>query len=573
MKLRTQEPNNSSSYEFNKNQPIAEMPNLEKTLDNIIDFLISKPSKSLKMYHSEISEANKKKLELKIKKVSFKNSTAFLLTFQDVSFLKFFQQVCENNEYKNKVLTTLSHELRTPLNGALIPLERIRNENLDIPSEMQDGLDVAYKSMVLLQNVLNDVVDFALINSNQLYLNYDELDLFKFLENIVDLFRRQAQEKGLYLHLNYENCHKVPHIMKTDFQRLSQILVSLLNNSLKNTFEGGISLEVTVVERPDEKNVITHCLKIIVEDTGVGIDEAKLKNIKNCLKTKDMVQICENLNKNQGCGLGLTISHCLALLLGPPNSNGLHVRCRSQKGTEFRFYLKANFEKSSENLTIIEEKTRDIIKTSPTYKTPTHMCKFDNSPFRESQHNRKSTQRIRKFDFDYTERSHDKRSCESERNNMEFKNFLYSHTLQTKNMLEITCDLCEVLIVDDDSFNLMALEAILSKFKLKCIRAFNGQQALDKIFERHRNFPKIQAFSMVFLDYHMPVKNGLETTKEIVNMFREDGLMEFPIIACTAFGARDLAKQWSCVGVSEFVVKPISYQKIEGLLRNFKVLK
>ena len=460
--------------------------------------------------------------------------------------------------------------MRTPLNGALIPLERIRNENLDIPSEMQDGLDVAYTSMVLLQNVLNDVVDFALINSNQLYLNYDELDLFKFLDNIVDLFRRQAQEKGLYLHLNYENCIKVHHIMKTDFQRLSQILVSLLNNSMKNTFEGGISLNINVVERPDEKNVIKNCLKIIVEDTGVGIDEAKLKNIKKCLKTKDMIQICENLNKNQGCGLGLTISHCLALLLGPPNSNGLHVRCGSQKGTD----LKANFEKSSENLTIIEEKTRDIIKTSPTYKTPTHLFKLDNSPLRDSQHHRKSTQRIRKYDFDNTDRScHDKKSCESERNTMEFKNFLYSHTLQTKNMLEITGDSCEVLIVDDDSFNLMALEAILSKFKLKCIRAFNGQQALDKIYDRHRNFPKSQAFSIAFLDYHMPIKNGLETTKEIVNMFREDGLMEFPIIACTAFGARDLVKQWSYAGVSEFIVKPVSYQKIEGLLRSFKILK
>ena len=286
-----------------------------------------------------------------------------------------------------------------------------------------------------------------------------------------------------------------------------------------------------------------------------------------------MIEICENLNKNQGCGLGLTISHCLAILLGPPNSNGLHIRCRSQKGTEFRFYLKASLEKSTENLTIIEEKTREILQSSPTHKTPTNNYKMDNSSFGDSHHNRKSTQRIRKLDFDYTERNHDKRSCESERNIMEFKNFLFSHNLQTKNMLEITGDFCDVLIVDDDSFNLMALEAILSKFKLKCVRAFNGQQALDKIVERHRNFPKSQAFSIAFLDYHMPIKNGLETTKEIVNMFREDGLMEFPIIACTAFGARDLVKQWSYVGVSEFIVKPVSYQKIEGLLRNFKILK
>ena len=78
---------------------------------------------------------------------------------------------------------------------------------------------------------------------------------------------------------------------------------------------------------------------------------------------------------------------------------------------------------------------------------------------------------------------------------------------------------------------------------------------------------------MVFLDYHMPIKNGMETTVEINKMFQEDGLIKFPIIACTAFGAKDLVEQWSHAGVSDFVIKPISFQKIEGLLRNFEVLK
>ena len=151
--------------------------------------------------------------------------------------------------------------------------------------------------------------------------------------------------------------------------------------------------------------------------------------------------------------------------------------------------------------------------------------------------------------------------------------FLQSHTIQTKKMMEISCNFCEVLIVDDDSFNLMALEVILSKYNLKSVKAFNGQQAIDKILERFNNFPKSQVFSMVFLDYHMPIKNGMETTVEINKMFQEDGLIKFPIIACTAFGAKDLVEQWSHAGVSDFVIKPISFQKIEGLLRNFEVLK
>ena len=71
----------------------------------------------------------------------------------------------------------------------------------------------------------------------------------------------------------------------------------------------------------------------------------------------------------------------------------------------------------------------------------------------------------------------------------------------------------------------------------------------------------------------MPIKNGLKATEDIIKMFREDGVIEFPIIACTAFGARDLVEKWSLVGAIDFAIKPVSFQKIEGLLRKFKVLK
>jgi len=108
--------------------------------------------------------------------------------------------------------------------------------------EIYSSVDIAYKSVCLLQNVLNDVVDFALINSNQLYLNYEEGDIHEFLKETLELFNNQAKEKGLNLQLIYDQIFKIPHNLKTDFQRLRQILVSLLNNALKNTFEGGITL-------------------------------------------------------------------------------------------------------------------------------------------------------------------------------------------------------------------------------------------------------------------------------------------------------------------------------------------
>ena len=436
-------------------------------LDKIIDMMIKHPSKTFKVYFSETSAENRKKLELKIKQISFEDSEVLLLTFQDVSYLELLQQFCDNNEYKNKVLTTLSHELRTPLNGALIPLEKLLSEKLDKPAVVYENLETAYKSTILLQNVLNDVVDFALINSNQLYLNYDEMDIYKFLEDTVELFRKQAHEKGLFMDLHM---NKIPRIWKVDYQRLGQILVSLLNNSLKNTFEGGISLHITLLERqnpPKSKfNPNKHCLKIIVEDTGVGIDPEKMENIRRCLQNKDIMQVCGSLNKAHGCGLGLIISHCLAILLGPADSNGLQVTSQVRSGTEFNFLLEAFPEREdgggeSINLSMVEEKSRDFSKSSIRFKNSSkhlgsvssmgkNSSKFIKSissigDFRNMRKEKETSKRIEETLSNLTEdiinsggMSKERgANCGSERTSAGIISFLQSHILQPRKMTEM----------------------------------------------------------------------------------------------------------------------------------------
>ena len=559
-------------------------------------------SKDLKVYYSEISAINKKKFELKIKHISFGNSNVYLISFQDVSYLEIMHQFSENNDYKNKVLTTLSNKLRTPLNGALIPLEKLLSEKLDNPLVIYDNLETAYNSLVLLQNVLNNVVDFALINSNQLYLNYEDLDFYKFLEDILELFRKQAQEKGLFIDVRFDHLRNVPRVIKTDFQRLSQILVSLLNNSMKNTFEGGISLFVNVMDKREETtkteiDLMKYCIKITVEDTGVGINEEKMKNIQKCLKSSDILEVCANLNKIDDCGLGIIISHCLALLLGPKNSSGLQVSSETKNGTEFSFNFEAFQEKEdfSDSLSMVEEKSREFskysVKTSSKHsktvsKQHSSVISTDKrcSKNSGSRHSITDFRKLRRLsnlipnddnniDSEAFSTHRDRMAWESERSTGDIINFLQLHNLQPRKMLDVFGKYSEILIVDDDSFNLLALESILSKFNLKGVRAFNGQQAIDKIREKQKNFPQSKAFSIVFLDYHMPIKNGIETTQEIIKMFREEGLIEFPVVACTAFGARDLVEKWSQAGMSDFVVKPVSFQKVEGILKKFGIIK
>ncbi len=357
-------------------------------------------------------EKSKKKYELKIKLIVYKKETVFLIIVQDVSYLDLVQELRENNDYKTKVLTTLSHELRTPLNGAITPLEKmLKEQNLQIKDlEIFKEVDIAFKSMILLQSVLNDVVDYALINSNQLCLNYEEMNFSQFLRDTIHLFTQQAFEKNIELELIFDNNKKLPKLFKTDFQRLRQILVSLLNNAMKNTFEGSIKLHVNLIkpgyetqktvnilnekestselyippkiltkslsemskkaskfkEKPffDSFKLKKYTLKLSVEDTGMGIDEKKLKNIGKCLSSRDLLDVCLNLNRNTGCGVGLTISHCLSLLLGPQDNSGLAITSQLTKGTEVVFYLEAYVEKDAEDLSIIEENKQETSKYS-----------------------------------------------------------------------------------------------------------------------------------------------------------------------------------------------------------------
>ena len=682
---------------------------------------------------------NKKKYEIKIKSIVYKTETVFLITIQDVSYLDLVRELRENNEYKTKVLTTLSHELRTPLNGAITPLEKlIQDKTLEMNPIIKDfqvfkEIHVSYKSMLLLQSVLNDVVDFALINSNQLYLNYEEMNFSMFLKDTLDLFMQQADEKNLILELIFDPSKKIPKNFKTDFQRLRQILVSLLNNALKNTFEGCIKLFIDLVENPNQlpenepkqnqiqsfqleesvipkenlpsqihsyeneelvipkkiqsfeneelvlqklnlnkssevksptkkgksptkkgksfselaskkseqyaaskpnfsSNLAKYVLHITVKDTGVGINEQKLENIRKCFASKDLLDVCANLNRKIGCGVGLTVSHCLALLLGPQDSQGLQIYSKHSEGTEVSFNLEGYLEKTSKNdsLSMIEEnnhenskystflqnstnyatryswmkktnktsnsldllvKKKELKKSETTVNIPNILIDNENELYKaESAHELKmnlsccyhknSTHLTDSDNRDYIPEFVTGHCLETHTETFHInKGIALNNNSQNDNQTTMKkkqkCHCEEVLIVDDDSFNILALESILRKFNIKSLKAFNGQQAIDIIVNKNSKGKCCEnccLFPLIFLDYHMPIKDGVETTKEIKKMVEEETIPDFPIIACTAFGAKDLVEAWALAGMSDFVVKPINFQNMERILRKWHLI-
>ena len=103
-----------------------------------------------------------------------------------------------------------------------------------------------------------------------------------------------------------------------------------------------------------------------MEDNGAGIENNKLETINHCLNSNYVLEICNNLNRNFGCGLGLAISHCLALLLGPFDTKGLVINSEQYKGTKVSFYIEGFFE--DETLSVIEENIKENTKPSSNFQ-------------------------------------------------------------------------------------------------------------------------------------------------------------------------------------------------------------
>jgi len=208
-----------------------------------------------------------------------------------------------SSRYKSEFLANMSHELRTPLNSLLIlskDLSENRNKNLE--AVQVESAEIIYKSGCDLLVLINEVLDLSKIEAGKMDLNIESISLIKFSNELMREFKHHAERKGLKLNSKLDE--ELPEFIRTDSQRLNQILKNLLSNAIKFTEKGSVSISMN---RNTESTVI-----ISVSDTGIGIVEDKQ------LAVFEAFQQAEGgtSRKYGGTGLGLSISRELAKLLG-----------------------------------------------------------------------------------------------------------------------------------------------------------------------------------------------------------------------------------------------------------------
>jgi signal transduction histidine kinase/DNA-binding NarL/FixJ family response regulator len=235
------------------------------------------------------------------------------------------KEVADNaNLAKSDFLANMSHELRTPLNG-ILGYAQILQRSRALPDREKNGVSVIHQCGTHLLTLINDVLDLSKIEARKLELVPTAVHLPSFLQNVVEICRIRADQKGIAF--QYHPDAHLPDGVYIDEKRLRQVLINLLGNAIKFTDQGTVTLHVQVLPPVDQGLVP---LRFQVTDTGMGIAVDDVDKLFQAFE-----QVGDRRRHAEGTGLGLTISQQIVQLMGS------QIELKSELGVGSDFYFTA----------------------------------------------------------------------------------------------------------------------------------------------------------------------------------------------------------------------------------------
>ena len=543
--------------------------------------------------------ADAKKAEFQELKQSVELSTHDLqqtiesIEIQNIELSLARKEAVAASRVKSEFLANTSHEIRTPLNGILGFARILRRTPLT--HQQSEYLDTIQKSSENLLAIINDILDFSKIEAGKLEIEKTPFNLRTVLEEAVSFFALQASEKKIELVLLIYR--DVPLQLIGDPVRITQVVSNLLNNAVKFTAEGTVSVRVSL-ERELENQQAE--LSLSVTDTGIGMSEAQQKEL-----FRPFSQASSSTSREYGgTGLGLAITRRLVELM----QGDIRVESAPSKGSTFTFSLRIGIPsaKSVEpvrnlagrNLLLVERHellqpclqhmlenrgARVFPASSPEqantllglhhidtviYGIGTREWEESYMPLfhqlREGNHRLFvlipcSREKELPADLPHlTKPVSEERLCQG------LANLDKSTIVTTENHSgspETRSHCLEALVVDDQPANRKLLEVLLGDLGIHTTPAGNGQEAIA-LCTQH-------PFDLIFMDVQMPLMNGIEATRQIR---KEEGPNRTtPIIAVTAHALADEKELLFASGSSDFLAKPVNEGQLSAMVEKWCV--
>ena len=227
------------------------------------------------------------------------------------------EELAEIDRVKTNFFSNVSHEFRTPLTLMLGPLEESISEAETMPERFRQRLKVVHRNGMRLLKLVNSLLDFSRIEAGRARANYEPTDLATLTADIASNFRSATEKAGLDLQID---CPALPEPVYVDRDMWEKIVLNLLSNAFKFTFDGGIRVAL---------NVRGHTVELGVHDTGTGIPAAELPRLFERFHRIDGARG----RSFEGSGIGL------ALVKELVDAHGGSLRVESQEGRGTDFFV------------------------------------------------------------------------------------------------------------------------------------------------------------------------------------------------------------------------------------------
>ena len=500
---------------------------------------------------------------------------------------------------KSMFLASMSHEIRTPLNG-IIGMADLGLMDDDLSVLQKERLDDIKNSGETLLDIINDILDISKVEADKLELEEIEFSLRDLVEKIFNTISIKALEENNELICDIDN--DIPDIIIGDPLRLRQILLNLLNNAVKFTKEGTVSLEINLIDNVEEQLR----LEFKVKDTGIGISAEAMSQL---FKTYSQAE-ASTTRTHGGTGLGLNISQKLVSLMG----GRITAESEKGKGSTFKFSLNLimgtnerdcnstplNPPLDQQNILIIDDHINagevlckifdgcsvpntfvsSLEEAIPLIKKNNYtviFVDFDLGKLTGDQIAERLTTTFPEKDLNLVFLSKVKASIQVDKlRKTEKYDFITKPVLQTKIMAlfekqfgtvkpgkekpghktdketgRIESEPLHILVAEDQIINRKIVMQLLAKKGWKVTLVENGREALNTYVENAKSF------NIILMDVQMPEMDGYTSTEKIREYERING-GHAPIVAMPAFAMVGDKEKCLASGMDSYISKPIS---------------
>ena len=469
------------------------------------------------------------------------------------------------NAAKSEFLSMMSHEIRTPMNGMMVMAQMLAAAPLS-PRHLRFA-EIINRSGQNLLAIINDVLDISKIEAGRLELEAAPFSLDQLFADVYGLFAERARERGIFLGFAVDP--SVPQILIGDAVRLNQIITNLVNNALKFTETGGVTLRASA-----EKARSGYRIAIRVEDTGIGIAKDKLGLVFERFSQADQTIT----RRFGGTGLGLAISKRLVEAM-----NG-EISVASVEGKGSVFTANVTLRAEQEPISVIDFAGHPIMVkcASPMQANllREQLRKFGAAVAGEGEAQLLLTDcesdlaqtgrtalllvpALEVTETSYRTRGRLEFAVPAGRDSFtklsqavsggDFSSF--RNLVRAAEQLHNYDDFrgLKALAVDDNTVNREVLNEALTSMGMHVEMAANGEEAL-LLAERN-------VYDVIFMDCSMPVMDGFTATR-ILRERERDSSRRTPVVAITALSEGTGDQSWRASGMDAWISKPFTIPSI-----------